>query len=106
MLSTSLTCSGQGSRTASAPLTCGFCVGCDCCQSHQIRSISAWCIQNMGSAGDFGTFHIVVLRPNQSCTRLWAPKGCAPSSASVKGVYTVRFITVVRMGGDVGRAGA
>src|SRR6266446_2506599 len=104
MLSTSLTCSGHGSRTASAPLACGFCVGCDCCQSHQIRSISAWCIQNMGSAGDIGTWVMVPL--NQSCTRLCAPKGCAPSRASVKGMYVVWFTTVVRMVWEVGRVRA
>src|SRR5262245_43119002 len=70
----------QGSITglvAPLPARFGFSPGCACCQSHHSRSMLAWCIQKIGSAGAVGTADIVP--PTQTCT-----PPCTPSRFVVK----------------------
>src|SRR5712692_8093509 len=70
---------GHGSMTAAAPLSGGFLPALPgiFCHFHQRRSMFAWCIQKIGSAGAVGMTPIEP--PTHTCTESWIP-----SSVEVK----------------------
>src|SRR6266542_472704 len=70
----------QGSMTgldAPVPVRFGFSPACPCCHSHQSRSMFAWCIQKIGSAG------AVAMKPIVPPTQTWTPL-CTPSRLGAK----------------------
>src|SRR6185436_6783979 len=71
----------QGSIVAAAPVSGGFCAGFAVCHSAQIRSISAWCIQNTGSHGAVGIDSIDP--PTQTWPELWMPSTAPPNALNV-----------------------
>src|SRR5438876_6033665 len=82
----------HGSRIALAPLSGGFSLPCpdSLCQTHQIRSRLAWCIQKSGSAGESLTSDIEP--PTQMWTPPWtafmfAAKSSKSSIARIDGTF-------------------
>src|SRR5919197_1110804 len=80
----------QGSITGldePVPLRLGFSPAWPCCHSHQRRSMFAWCIQKIGSAG------AVEMKPIVPPTQTWTAP-CTASRLEVNGVKVPFPITV------------
>src|SRR6266699_5875840 len=70
------------------PLRLGFSPAWPCCHSHQSRSMFAWCIQKIGSAG------AVAMKPIVPPTQTWTAP-CTASRLEVNGAKVPFPITVV-----------
>src|SRR5262245_55112041 len=66
---------------AAGPARGGFSPGFAACHSAQIRSISAWCIQNTGSHGAVGIDTIDP--PTQTWPEWWIPSRAPPNALKV-----------------------
>ena len=72
---------GPGVHDCGGPANGGFWPGFAFCQTDQSRSISAWCIQKMGSAGVVGT--MLIDPPTQTCPELWIPSSACANGLKV-----------------------